>query len=173
MKKISLLAILMLLAVTTIFAQQNIGNLKRTAPHTTVASNNIKITYGQPSKNGKELFGNALPYKKVWAPGADEPTLVTFKKDFIVNGRSEIKAGTYSLYVIPDCKGEWTFVLNAMLHQNINDDYSKIQDKQVVASCVATKQLDHVVEQLTFTPKEDGFLVEWDQTSCFFKALFY
>ena len=171
MKKLLSVTLLSLLCVTTTFAQQNLGNQKRTYPHTTVTGKNLKITYGQPTANGRELFGSDIPFKKVWAPGADEATQVTFKKDFIVNGRTEVKAGTYSLFVIPANKAEWQFVLNRRTNVPCDVNYTTIEDQRVIGSCVSTKQLDHVVESLTFVPSDNGFELAWGQTSAFFKVI--
>jgi hypothetical protein len=171
MKKLFSLTLLMLFSGAAIFAQQGMGNQKRTYPHTTVTNGNLKITYGQPTRNGRELFGADIPYKKIWAPGADEATQVTFKKDFILNGRTEVKAGTYTLFIQPDCKSEWTFFLNKRLNVPCDIDYNLIRDEKVAGSCVGTKQLDHNVESLTIVPQENGFSVEWGQTSAFFSVI--
>src|SRR4051812_27689755 len=117
MKKLCLLTIPMLMALTTAFAQQGVANQKHTCPHTTVQKGNLKITYGQPSKNGQEIFGQALPFHKIWCAGADEATQITFTKDCTINGFREVKAGTYTLFIIPDGKKEWTLVLNSQLNQ--------------------------------------------------------
>ena len=61
----------------------------------------IKVLYGRPKKNGREIFGNVIPYGKIWRVGANEATEVIFYND-VVFGETEVKAGTYVLYAIPD-----------------------------------------------------------------------
>jgi len=65
----------------------------------------ITITYSQPSKKGRLIFGeekdNALqPYGKYWRLGANAATEITFNKD-VTFGGEPIKAGTYRMYAVP------------------------------------------------------------------------
>lgn len=71
----------------------------------------IKVLYGRPKKNGREIFGNVIPYGRIWRVGANEATEVVFYND-VVFGESEVKAGTYVLYAIPG-QNEWTLILSS------------------------------------------------------------
>jgi len=73
----------------------------------------IKITYSQPHKRGRKLFGMLVPYGQVWRTGANEATEVTITRDILVNG-TLLKAGTYSLFTIPE-KSKWTIIFNSDL----------------------------------------------------------
>jgi hypothetical protein len=73
----------------------------------------LKITYSQPHKRGRKLFGALVPYGQVWRTGANEATEVTVTQDILVNGIL-LKAGTYSLFTIPD-QGKWTIIFNSDL----------------------------------------------------------
>src|SRR5258706_7879453 len=73
----------------------------------------LKITYSQPHKRGRKLFGGLVPYGQVWRTGANEATELTVTKDILVNG-TLLKAGTYSLFTIPDPE-KWTIVFNSDL----------------------------------------------------------
>ena len=46
----------------------------------------IKITYSQPQKRGREVFGNLVPLDEVWRTGANEATELTTTKNIQVNG---------------------------------------------------------------------------------------
>lgn len=70
----------------------------------------IKITYSQPHKRGRSIFGGLVPYGQVWRTGANEATELTVTKDIKING-ADLKAGSYSLYTIPE-KDKWTIILN-------------------------------------------------------------
>lgn len=72
-----------------------------------------KVTYSQPRKRGREVFGGLVPYGQVWRTGANEATEITLTKDVFVNGMM-ITAGTYSLFTIPD-KDKWIIILNKEL----------------------------------------------------------
>ena len=71
----------------------------------------IKVLYGRPQKKGRDLFGELIPYNKIWQVGADEATEIKFYKD-VIFGDQKVDAGTYVLYAIPGEK-EWTLILNS------------------------------------------------------------
>ncbi len=73
----------------------------------------LKITYGQPQKNGREIFGQLIPFDKVWRTGANEATEIAITSDVKVNNIF-VKAGTYSLFTIPN-KEKWTIIFNSDL----------------------------------------------------------
>jgi hypothetical protein len=70
----------------------------------------LKITYSQPLKNNREIFGKLVPYDQVWRTGANEATEITITNDIFVNGIS-LKAGTYSFFTIPGME-KWTIIFN-------------------------------------------------------------
>jgi Protein of unknown function (DUF2911) len=164
MKRPLSFALMMLLAISSVFAQ----NKNRVSPHTTVNGNNFSITYGQPSVKGRVIFGtkeqHALqPYGEVWRAGADEATEISIKKDCLFEGR-KLAAGTYSLFVIPG-KFEWTVILNSELKQWGSFNYEKIKDHDVIVAAVAAKRSDKIVETFTITPQGNGFKMEWEHMS--------
>lgn len=70
----------------------------------------VKLTYSQPQKHNREIFGKLVPYGQVWRTGANEATEITLTKDILINNQL-LKAGTYSLFTIPD-KEKWTIIFN-------------------------------------------------------------
>ena len=73
----------------------------------------VKITYSQPHKHGRDIFGSLVPFGQVWRTGANEATELTLSRDIKINGL-DLKAGTYSLFTIPG-KDAWTILINADL----------------------------------------------------------
>lgn len=70
----------------------------------------LKITYSQPHKKGRQVFGSLVPYNKVWRTGANEATEITITRDILIN-KFTLKAGTYSVFTIPE-KDKWTIIIN-------------------------------------------------------------
>lgn len=70
----------------------------------------IKITYGQPHKRGREVFGKLVPFNEVWRTGANEATEITLTRDAYLAG-NQIPAGTYTLFTIPEPE-KWTIIIN-------------------------------------------------------------
>jgi hypothetical protein len=65
----------------------------------------IKVTYSQPSKRGRVIFGEekdgALqPYGKYWRLGANAATEITFSKNITFAGQP-LSAGSYRMYAVP------------------------------------------------------------------------
>jgi hypothetical protein len=73
------------------------------------ALSSIEVAYSRPAAKGRKIFGDLVPYGKMWRTGANSQTLVTFGEDVTVGGKS-VKAGKYSLLSIPG-KSEWEIIL--------------------------------------------------------------
>jgi hypothetical protein len=73
----------------------------------------LKITYSQPHKKGRTVFGSLVPFDQVWRTGANEATEITVTRDIKINGL-ELRAGSYSLFTIPS-PDKWTVIINADL----------------------------------------------------------
>lgn len=80
-----------------------------------VAFTRIAIEYGRPVARGRPLFGQLVPWDSVWHPGADSATRITFAHDVVVENHP-VKAGEYSLWLVPHQRGTWTFILNRAAH---------------------------------------------------------
>lgn len=107
---------------------QERGNKKpRVSPNATVSqtigTTNITITYGRPTVNNREIFGNLVPYGEVWRTGANEATALVVSDEVTIAG-NKLKAGTYSLYSIPG-KDTWTFIINSKLSWGTQYDESE------------------------------------------------
>jgi hypothetical protein len=81
----------------------------------TVGLTNVTITYSRPGVKGRVIWGELVPYDKVWRTGANEATSISFSTDVKVNG-NPLKSGTYSLHTIPT-KDEWTVIFNTKADQ--------------------------------------------------------
>lgn len=147
-----------LLAGTLAYAQPSHPN----SPHDTVRTKDLTVTYGRPYKKGREIFGKLEPYGKVYRVGADEATTITFDKDATFGGKP-VKAGTYTLFAIPNEK-QWTIILNSQLKQWGAYDYDKYKDKDVLHVDVPVTTLSSPVEQLTIAAPGKELTISWDKT---------
>jgi len=75
-----------------------------------VGLTDVEIVYSRPGVKGRRIFGGLVPYGEVWRTGANASTRISFSTAVKLNG-TEIPAGTYALYTIPDNK-EWTVIIN-------------------------------------------------------------
>lgn len=155
--------ILLLLAVMVAGYSQGLSQEVPLSPRVTAAGKNVKISYGQPSKRERLIFGRLVPYGEIWRTGANEATEITFAKNGIFGGKP-VKAGTYTLFTIPGEKN-WTFILNSELKQVGAYKYDEIKSKDVLqVKTPVTTTNAAVVEKLTITLPPGKLRLEWDQT---------
>lgn len=73
------------------------------------ALSSIEVNYSRPAAKGRKIFGDLVPFGKMWRTGANGQTLITFGEDVTVGGKA-VKAGKYSLLSVPG-KTEWEIIL--------------------------------------------------------------
>ena len=69
----------------------------------------IEVEYSRPSKRGRDIFGNVVPYGKIWRTGADNCTTISFSTDVVIDSQT-IQSGKYSIFSIPN-KESWDVIL--------------------------------------------------------------
>lgn len=158
MKSILVTLSALLFTVSTVVAQK-----APASPKVVAESENTVVTYGQPSKKDREIFGKLVPYGQVWRTGANEATTVQFKKDVVFGGK-KVKAGTYSLFTIPT-EGEWTIILNTELGQWGAYKYNDIKKNNVAEVKVKANNQSTVLEKLTIVTDDKKITIGWDKTS--------
>jgi Protein of unknown function (DUF2911)/Tetratricopeptide repeat len=73
------------------------------------ALSSIEVAYSRPAAKGRKIFGDLVPFGKMWRTGANTQTVITFGEDVKVGGVA-VKAGKYSLITIPN-KDNWEVIL--------------------------------------------------------------
>ena len=71
----------------------------------------VALQYSRPSAKGRVVFGELVPYDKVWRTGANAATRITFKEVAKIGGKT-IQPGEYAIYTIPR-KNRWTIIIHA------------------------------------------------------------
>jgi hypothetical protein len=92
----------------------------------TVGLTDVTINYSRPGVKGRTIWGDLVPYDKVWRTGANEATSITFSTDVKVNGQP-LAAGTYSFHTIPT-KSDWTVIFNKKVDQWGSYSYDEKDD---------------------------------------------
>lgn len=109
--KVVTLSLLILALAIPAFAQLNLPRVSQKATVTqTVGLTDITVSYSRPGVKGRTVWGDLVPYDKVWRTGANEATKITVSDDVMINGQ-KLAAGSYALATIPG-KDEWTVVFN-------------------------------------------------------------
>jgi len=73
-------------------------------------STEIVINYSRPGVKGRAIWGELVPFDKVWRTGANEATTISFSDDVLINGE-KLAAGKYALFTQPG-KTEWQIIFN-------------------------------------------------------------
>jgi len=110
----------------------------------TINGGDIKIEYSRPSVRGRVIFGEVVPWNRIWRTGADAATKIYLSKPLYFNGK-ELPAGAYSIFTIPTPTG-FTLVFNKQANiwgteHNADYDFLKIP--------MHTQTLNQSVELLT------------------------
>ncbi|RTY69508.1 DUF2911 domain-containing protein [Flavobacterium sp. LB2P53] len=131
-----------------------------------LGSTMIKVSYSRPLARGRKIFGELVPFEKLWRTGASDCTLITTNED-IVFGNTTLKMGSYSIFTIPS-KKEWTIIVNAdtTLHGETGYDAKK----DVFRLTVPVESISNFYETFTIeindiNSKGEGFLkIIWENS---------
>ena len=104
--------ILFLMNLTAVEAQIS---YPRISPLTTIEQNiglaSIKVIYSRPGVRGRKIFGELVPYGRIWRVGANESTKFIADNPIRINGKL-LPAGTYAIYAFPE-EESWEFVFHS------------------------------------------------------------
>ena len=130
----------------------------------------LKAFYCSPSKKGRVVFGELVPYNEVWRTGANEASTFTTNKDLMIDGK-ELPKGTYSLWTIP---GEeyWQVIFNSEMHEwgvkYTDQTAARDPDTDALIAIVPVSKSLTVTENFTisFSEADNGTLMmlAWDTT---------
>ena len=122
----------------------------------TVNGAKIKISYSSPAVKGRTIWGDLVPFGKVWRAGANEATIFETDKDIKVQGK-ELKAGKYSLFIIAG-ENESTAIFNEETGQwGTNHD----ETKDVLRVQVPSQKTSTFDERLVYEITKTGFELRW------------
>lgn len=116
---------------TNSIAQYQIGLIPRSSPdcaiYQKVGFTDIEIKYGSPKVNKREVWGDLVPYNKVWRAGANKATTFSFGTDVLINGHL-LEEGIYSFFILPTDGDEWIGIFNKVADQWGSFNYDQAED---------------------------------------------
>lgn len=166
MKKIMLTAVF---AFATLAMQAQVKT-PQASPSTkieqVVGLTDVEIDYSRPSTKGRTVYGELVPYGKLWRTGANANTTITFSEDVIIDGKT-LKKGKYALYTLPKADS-WDVIFyadtdNWGLPENWDDA------KVALRTTVKPETLNRKVETFTIAvnnvENDSAFLeLSWEKT---------
>ncbi|MGN6438532.1 MAG: DUF2911 domain-containing protein [Agriterribacter sp.] len=125
----------------------------------------VEVSYSRPAMKGRTIFGDLVPYGKVWRTGANGATTITFGDDVTFGGK-KVPAGKYGLLTIPEAS-RWTVILTKQL--NVTSPSAYKQDQDVVRITANTEDLPFSLESFMISfdkvlPSSMDLLIGWDKT---------
>ncbi len=124
----------------------------------------VEVEYSRPSIKGRVIFGDLVPYDKLWRTGANLNTTIEFSAP-VKFGDVDVKAGKYSLFTVPG-KEVWVVHLNSNTELWGEEDFNAEQN---VATIKVKAEAADLTETLTFdfaNVVNDGADLElrWEKT---------
>jgi len=136
------------------------------------ALSDITLEYSRPSAKGRVIYGDVVPFGKVWRTGANGATKITFGEDVKVEG-TEVKAGTYAIYSVPNIDS-WEIMLYKDLTMG-GDVASYKKENELLRFVVKPTAMTEKVETFTIdianvTSNSANVELVWEKTRVAFKV---
>lgn len=165
-KSVSLLFTLMMIVSLGAFAQ---GEKEKLASppaeaQAKVGDAMVTISYHSPGVKGRTIYGELVPYGKIWRAGANNATTFESDNDMKLNGK-DLPAGKYAMFVIPKKDQTWTVVFNSVPDQW--GAYKHDASKDVLRIEAETEDID-ATERLTYAIKDGKVHMDWETTRMHF-----
>lgn len=123
----------------------------------------VTIQYSSPKVHGRAIWGELVPFEKVWVTGANNATSIEFDRAVEVGGTA-VPAGKYAFFTIPG-KEKWTLILNKNWEQHLADKYDP-QDEVLRLEALPqpnahTERLQYFVEPPA-DGRDGGIAMAWE-----------
>ena len=82
----------------------------------------VELTYSRPNAKGRKIYGNLVPWGKLWRTGANAATRIVFKDPVEIGGK-RIDSGTYVIYTIPNIDN-WDIIINKGINNWGSENFS-------------------------------------------------
>ena len=126
----------------------------------------VELSYSRPGMKGRKVFGDLVPFGKVWRTGANQATTLTFGEEVMIGGK-KIPAGKYGLLTIPD-KNSWTLIISKQT--DVTSPVAYKEDMDVVRVTAETMKTKENVESFTMQfadvkPNSCALHIMWEGTA--------
>ena len=173
--KLKLLTLLCLsLGQASVFAQFDFPSLSPKGNIVqTVGNTKIEVEYERPSARNRKIFGELVPWNKVWRTGAGHCTKISFDKSVKVGGQP-VSAGTYSLFTIPG-KERWVVIINSDTTLYGSYDYNAKKDvaRFVVKPVKPERFFETLTIDIDLVPNNAKMYISWVNTQIGFEIETY
>ncbi len=86
----------------------------------------VSITYSRPSAKGRKVFGDLVPYDKLWRTGANMATKLTVS-DSLKIAHFWVPKGEYAIFTVPG-QLEWVVIISKQANLSGTNGYKDSED---------------------------------------------
>lgn len=119
----------------------------------TIDEVSIEIKYSSPRVKGRTIYGELVPYGKIWRAGANKNTTIEFDKPVTLNGGQKLKAGKYGFFIVPNENGTWIAVFSN--NNNSWGAYNYTENEDAIRFGVSTTTVEPIKENLAYSITND------------------
>ena len=126
----------------------------------------IELSYSRPAMKGRKVFGDLVPYNKLWRTGANGATIIKFTDVVEINGK-HIDTGSYALYTIPGTES-WEIILNKGIKNWGSDGYKESDDVlkfKVPVEKMKTRLESFTMQFANIMPERCELHIMWEKTA--------
>ena len=126
----------------------------------------IELSYSRPNAKERVIFGELVPFGKVWRTGANQASTLTFGEEVTI-GDKKIAAGKYGLLTIPS-KNNWILIITKQLDVTSPSAYKEESDlvRVNVKPIVGANKVETFTMQFTNVKSSSCELtLQWENTT--------
>ena len=111
-----------------------------------VGLTDVTLNYSRPSMRGRAVYGNLVPFDKMWRTGANSNSIISFSNDVEIGGKT-VKAGSYSIFTKPGVSNWEVYFYNDTNNWGLPEKW----DTNNIAAQVNVPTVPLTIETETFT----------------------
>ncbi len=163
-----------LITLFTFLCSVAFAQLKTPAPSPTVTMvqdmgiSKVTLTYSRPGMKDREVFGNLVPFGKVWRTGANASTTLEFSEPIKFAG-NEVPAGKYAIYTVPN-EDNWKIIVSKALGWGAGnfDESMNVASFEVKTEKLANAYETFTIDFSDFTQNGAHMNIKWENTKVSF-----
>jgi hypothetical protein len=161
-KQIAILSALTLIFVASCFAQEGARPSPAESASCDLGGTTIKTDYSSPRMKGRKIYGDLVPFGKVWRTGANEATTFVTSGDVKVGGKA-VPAGSYTIFTVPNAD-KWTLIINKKTGE-WGIPY-KYESDELARVPMTVSKLSSPLENFTISYEKSSCTmnIDWEQT---------
>lgn len=111
-----------------------------------VGLTDVTVEYSRPNMKGRTIYGDLVPYDKLWRTAANKNTMITFSDDVIIDDQT-LKAGSYAIFTKPGASSWEVYFYTDTENWGVPRNW----DENKIAAKITVEALNIPVTMETFT----------------------